>query len=87
MHQTKLVRKQLLLDVQDLFYIEQIIKNQAEYTSLSQYVRELLKKQIQEKKQTKIKKKQKLLDLAGSIRPSKNSDSKAATNHNEIYNI
>jgi hypothetical protein len=82
---SKLVRKQLLLDPEDLFYVEQIIKKQSKYTSLSQYVRELLKKQIQENSQPKSNRKQKMLDLAGSVSPATNSHPNSAANHNDIY--
>jgi hypothetical protein len=85
MSQTKLVRKQLLLDQQDLFYVEQILKEQPEYISLSQYVRELLKKQIQEKIKTKNSKKAKLLAMAGCIKT--NGNGFEAVNHNDIYKI
>jgi hypothetical protein len=84
---TKLVCKQLLLDPQDLFYIEQIIKQKPKYTSLSQFVRELLKKEVLNKPKAENDKKQKLLAMAGCIKPGLNSDPNAATNHNDIYNI
>jgi hypothetical protein len=45
----KYVRKQLLLDPEDLFYVQQIIKSKPQYTSLSQFVRELLKEHIHDK--------------------------------------
>lgn len=55
---TKLVRKQLLLDPQDLLYVDEIIKKEEKYTSFSQFVRELLKEKIQKKsnniKQNKV---------------------------------
>jgi len=87
---TKLVRKQLLLDPQDLFCVEQIIKNQPKYTSLSQFVRELLKQKIQEKENQQEKDKQKskkakLLAMAGCIKT--NGDGFEAINHNDIYKI
>jgi len=81
---TKLVRKQLLLDPTDLLLVEQIIKNQPEYTSLSLFVREILKEQIQ----IKPKKKHKRLELLakkGSVKTD--GDGFEAVNHNAIYKI
>jgi Arc/MetJ-type ribon-helix-helix transcriptional regulator len=87
MYKSKLVRKQLLLDEEDLIYIDQIISEKGEYTSLSQLVRELLKQQIQKKSKSKITKNSKLISLAGSIKPSNESDPEAANKHNDIYSI
>ena len=92
---TKFVRKQLLLDPEDLYYVDQIIKNKAEYTSFSQYVRELLKKQIKQKSKDKNEslsnpvgdstptKKSRLLAKKGFIKSG--GDGFEALNHNEIY--
>lgn len=83
--QTKLIRKQLLLDSDDLNSLDKLIQKEANFVSLSHFVRELIKSKIKSYEKLGQSKKTKLLSKKGFLKTS--GTGKEALNHNDIYKI